>query len=79
MRRIIAFFTSQALWWTSLAESSASTTNDSSIREGKAAYAFCQAEIRRQMVSYCTKEWGTLPEQLKMMVDRDASVMVECH
>lgn len=79
MCRVVAFFDSQTVWWTSLAESRVSTTDDEVTQEGRAAYAFRQASIRREMSSHCKNKWGDLREQLTTMADRNANIMVECH
>ncbi|KAF8176561.1 hypothetical protein BJ912DRAFT_1024344 [Pholiota molesta] len=87
MRRVLAYFSWQANWWTELSldppmiksKSTISGKHPANIRviDGKRAYALRQADIQQKMHDFCQLKWSGLSERLLTMDGRDAKVMVE--
>ncbi|KAJ3509357.1 hypothetical protein NLJ89_g5259 [Agrocybe chaxingu] len=93
MRRVIATFKFQARWWHRIAQDSEQEALTSQqtiaslvelelkageiVREGKVAYAYRQAAIRKQIWRYCEDMWKGVSERLRAMEGINAQVLVE--
>jgi hypothetical protein len=87
MKRVQAYFTWRANWWTELALDPPmikvtkffehTNQEDIHIIDGKRAYALRQADIQTKMLEICRSKWAGLADKLLTMDGRDAKVMVE--
>ncbi|KZT04662.1 uncharacterized protein LAESUDRAFT_657482, partial [Laetiporus sulphureus 93-53] len=63
MRRVVQYHNYQAEWWLGLIGRKPASSDEN--REGMAAYAFRQAELRTLMGKFCEKSWRRVSEWLK--------------
>jgi hypothetical protein len=82
MRRVLAFWHHEILRWEERAKAATSSTDLFSDQptveaQGKAAYAWKQADVRRRLSAYALRRWEGLEAKIQTMVGQDVGVLVK--